>query len=345
MARSKKKNKEAVCHCVIATCTLMTFVVLFWSHFVLFEPMLYSSKTIYMNDTFKVLQISDTQILHMDSPCKQLTQEQIRWPCDAKNTTAFVKRLIDNERPDFVVFSGDNVIGRHNAQLEPVLREILKPLFHANIPFAMVLGNHDKETRSVSIHRMYQSVLNVQPTTLVGNGRLRILDQQEKTLFQLFTFEYPYSEKKSERGRRGYRVWAPAQIQWYTSSSDPDVPTLVFSHLPLNAYHQLDRNSVVGDWQEGVNPAKHESKLWDAIQTQRVLVYSAGHDHKNDFCGRISTTTPMLCYVGGTGYTTYGKAGWPRRARVFVLNKTHVTTYKRLDDPTFTKKDIQNIEL
>ena len=43
-----------------------------------------------------------------------------------------------------------------------------------------------------------------------------------------------------------------------------------------------------------------------------VKAVFTGHDHLNDFCGKLMGI--QLCYAGGFGYHAYGKAGWPRRA-------------------------------
>lgn len=45
-----------------------------------------------------------------------------------------------------------------------------------------------------------------------------------------------------------------------------------------------------------------------------------GHDHVNDFCGDFQDTPIKTCYVGGAGYHAYGKASWPRRARLVLAS-------------------------
>lgn len=74
-----------------------------------------------------------------------------------------------------------------------------------------------------------------------------------------------------------------------------------------------------------------------------------GHDHINDFCGILDGI--WFCYGGGFGYHAYGKAGWPRRARIILaeLEKgrnywtrvQRITTWKRLDDERLSKIDEQ----
>lgn len=64
-----------------------------------------------------------------------------------------------------------------------------------------------------------------------------------------------------------------------------------------------------------------------------------GHDHVNDYCGLYRGIN--LCYGGGSGYGTYGKAGWDRRSRVIYLENfgNKISTWKRLHNPQLSVKD------
>lgn len=86
------------------------------------------------------------------------------------------------------------------------------------------------------------------------------------------------------------------------------------------------------------------------LEAGNVRAVFTGHDHKNDFCGKLLDIN--LCYAGGFGYHAYGKAGWARRARVVAvkLKKTSkagwgavksIKTWKRLDDQHLTAIDAQ----
>ena len=61
---------------------------------------------------FKILQFAD---MHFENGkatnCTALTVEQQKWPCTDLNTTDFLRRLIDLEDPDLVIFTGDNIDG------------------------------------------------------------------------------------------------------------------------------------------------------------------------------------------------------------------------------------------
>ena len=88
------------------------------------------------------------------------------------------------------------------------------------------------------------------------------------------------------------------------------------------------------------------------VQAEDVKAAFTGHDHKNDFCGKLRGIE--LCYAGGFGYHAYGKAGWPRRSRVVVASLEKdikggwkgvksITTWKRLDDEHLSKIDTQTL--
>lgn len=80
-----------------------------------------------------------------------------------------------------------------------------------------------------------------------------------------------------------------------------------------------------------------------------VKAVFTGHDHTNDFCGKLGSV--WFCYGGGIGYHGYGKAGWPRRARIILAElakgeKTwngveRIKTWKRLSDEKLSKIDVQ----
>jgi predicted MPP superfamily phosphohydrolase len=301
------------------------------------DYMLYSEKTIVLKKTIKILQISDTQIFDMQQGCRDINQSA--WHCDARNTTLFVKRLVEQERPDLVIFAGDNVVGYNQSKAWLILQELFQPL--QNVSFAVILGNHDLEGDNISAQVMYNDIASRYKEAVLGNGLLQVVDQTNRLLYQLFLFDYPYNGSKTASG---YRRWTKQQIKWYANKRQ-SVASLIFAHLPLDVYKEIDPRTMVGDKFEPIYSASGETRLWNTMQDDRVIAYSCGHDHVNDFCGTVSGSETMLCYSGGAGYTTYGKTGWPRRARIFELNQTHVTTYKRLDDSAYTKKDIQYINV
>jgi hypothetical protein len=128
-------------------------------------------------------------------------------------------------------------------------------------------------------------------------------------------------------------------------------PGLVYFHIPLPESASFDSTNFTGVKQEGISSASVNSGFFTTmVAAGDVKAAFTGHDHLNDFCGKLNTI--QLCYAGGFGYHAYGKAGWSRRARVVVANleKTEkggwgavksIKTWKRLDDQHLTAIDGQ----
>jgi len=140
----------------------------------------------------------------------------------------------------------------------------------------------------------------------------------------------------------------------YTSEPNPQkdpAPALTYFHIPLPEFKSFDEKDVLGVKQEGIGSPWYNSGFFKTmVGAGDVKAALVGHDHKNDFCGKLSDV--HLCYAGGFGYHAYGKAGWPRRARVVsaYLEKTDsgewggvesINTWKRLDDEGLTIEDYQ----
>ena len=126
---------------------------------------------------------------------------------------------------------------------------------------------------------------------------------------------------------------------------------LAYFHIPLPEYASFDSSNFTGVKQEGISSASVNSGFFTTlVEAGDVKAVFVGHDHINDFCGKL--TDINLCYSGGFGYHAYGEAGWSRRSRVVVasLEKTakgtwgdvkSIKTWKRLDDKHLTGIDGQ----
>lgn len=92
--------------------------------------------------TFKITQFAD---IHFTSgtlkQCSDISPDQR--PCSDYNTTDFIARVLDAERPNLAVFTGDNVSGPLDA--EWAIEEFSAPCVERGIPWAAVFGNHDSE--------------------------------------------------------------------------------------------------------------------------------------------------------------------------------------------------------
>ncbi|KAL1543649.1 putative inactive purple acid phosphatase 29 [Salvia divinorum] len=328
---------------------------------------------------FKILQVADMHFGNgKRTPCQDVLPRQVA-SCSDLNTTAFVRRMILAERPDFIVFTGDNIFGFDASDAVKSMNAAFGPAVTSGIPWAAVLGNHDQEStlsrEGVMTHivgmKNTLSQLNPAGAHVVdgfGNYNLEVHGAEgsrteNKSLLNLYMLDSgDYSTVPSIPG---YGWIKPSQQLWFqhtssrlqkSYSSKPEAqkgaaPGLAYFHIPLPEHASFDSTNSTGVRQEGISSATVNSGFFTTIVAAGdVKAVFTGHDHLNDFCGEL--TGIHLCYAGGFGYHAYGKAGWSRRARVVVasLEKTQkgswgtvkaIKTWKRLDDKKLSTIDAQ----
>ncbi|GAV59689.1 Metallophos domain-containing protein [Cephalotus follicularis] len=96
--------------------------------------------------TFKILQVADMHFGNgVVTRCRDVLATQFDF-CSDLNTTRFLKRMIEAEKPDFIAFTGDNIFGSSSADAAESLLEAFGPAMESGLPWAAVLGNHDQES-------------------------------------------------------------------------------------------------------------------------------------------------------------------------------------------------------
>lgn len=69
-------------------------------------------------------------------------------PCDGSDnlTSTLLAKVLDAERPDLIVFTGDQLNGQGTSwDAKSVLAKFAKVVTQRQIPWAAVFGNHDEE--------------------------------------------------------------------------------------------------------------------------------------------------------------------------------------------------------
>jgi predicted MPP superfamily phosphohydrolase len=97
-------------------------------------------KLVFKKDgTFKILHISD---VHYEVPsifCDDILLSQL--PCDEKNSTELLSWLIETEKPDLIVHTGD-IIDWATIPATKGMTEYYNVSYSHNVPWAASLGNN-----------------------------------------------------------------------------------------------------------------------------------------------------------------------------------------------------------
>ncbi|KAF8159653.1 Metallo-dependent phosphatase-like protein [Crassisporium funariophilum] len=93
---------------------------------------------------FKVLQVAD---LHF-SVSQGLCKDTLLSPCEHSDnlTNSLISHVLEQEKPDLVVFSGDQLNGQGSTwDPKSVLAKFARAVTDKGVPWAAVFGNHDEE--------------------------------------------------------------------------------------------------------------------------------------------------------------------------------------------------------
>ncbi|KAI6776217.1 hypothetical protein HG530_000162 [Fusarium avenaceum] len=310
---------------------------------------------------YKIMQIGDLHLSTGVGTCREAVPDSYNGgKCEADpRTLDFVTRILDDEKPDLVILSGDQVNGDTAPDAPTAMFKIISLLIERKIPYAAIFGNHDdektmsREGQMAIMETLPYSLSTAGPADIdgVGNYYVEVLargktDHSALTIYLLDTHAYSPDERKFP----GYDWVKPNQIEWFKKTAaglkkNHNEYTgrhmdLAFIHIPLTEYADPELPRV-GDWKEGVTAPIYNSGFRDALVEQGVVMVSAGHDHCNDYCslslaGEGETKVPALwmCYAGGSGFGGYaGYGGYHRRVRLFEIdtNEARIKTWKRLE--------------
>ena len=294
------------------------------------------------------------KLLHFDNEgtFKIVQFTDLHW-CDGKpedlRTSELMEMIINEEKPDFVVFTGDTVYGEEN---EKYLEKALEPVNNAGIPWAAVFGNHDTEWGSGK-----EALLRVQkknPLCLtqagdpnisgLGNFYLSIHgkdDNKPAWIMYFLDSGFLNTNEKVE----GYDYIKRDQIDWYVKQSTSlrnefgQLPGLCFFHMPLPEYNDIwDFAQCYGEKNEDVCCPNQNSGFFSAmLEMGDIKGVFVGHDHVNDYHGELYGI--HLCYGRATGYNTYTKEEFAHGARIIRLreNEKDFESWIRLDDGSVVK--------
>jgi hypothetical protein len=270
---------------------------------------------------------------------------------DDFRTRQVMETVLDLERPDLVVLTGDFVGGYDSRDPDQAMREVVVPMVSRGLPWAAVFGNHDDEgalsrLELLAVQQSQPGCLTVRgPESLtgVGNYVLRVAGRKGALGAVLYCLD---SNSYAPEGLGTYAWIARDQIAWYLETSKalqaeyaqrsrPErLPALAFFHIPLIEYDDVwDLQECRGHRLETACPPSLNSGFFAAlVESGDVMGTFAGHDHVNDYEGELMGI--RLCYGRGTGVSCYGADGFLRGGRVIRLREGEHSfeTWVRLSD-------------
>jgi len=260
----------------------------------------------------------------------------IHWDARSANcatTEATINAILEQEKPDLAVLSGDIVT--ENPAMEG-WRQIAAIFAKARMPFVVLMGNHDAECATKD--EIYGFLVGCPyyigekgPDSIAGRGNCVLpvyapTDNggatPEALLYMIDSGDYT-----ADRLRLGHYDWIHFdQIAWYRHESErfarmnggKPLPALAYFHIPLQEYGQLmgDGKTYGNANEGGVSSAKINSGMMASfLEMGDVMATFVGHDHNNDFLG-ISRGV-LMAYGRTTGADAYGEL--KRGARIVRL--------------------------
>lgn len=275
---------------------------------------------------FRILQLTD---LHYTANEQQ-----------SGHVPAMLTKLIEREKPDLIVITGDLV---YAAGPEKLLRHICGVIAKQDVPYAITLGNHDAE-QGLTRSEIYDIVRTL-PNCINGSYNPAGERQGDFVIPIAATNDpcgaalYIMDSNDYNANDHSYAGVDAEQVAWYVQQSkalearyDRKVNSLVFTHIPLPEYPAAFDNDphCVGFRLEKECPGRDNYGMFDAMVAQGdVTGVFAGHDHSNDY---IATMQGIALgygrYSGGFGEYQDLLSG----ARVIELrqDKRGFTTWVRL---------------
>ena len=211
---------------------------------------------------FTLLQVSDPQDMHF------VRRSMLR----------MLDTAYDLVRPDFVLFTGDNILGNHLTdarfgdrrdawdkatvlkRMRKAINYIAEPVEKRGIPFGAVYGNHDDmneipRREQSEIYRGYSRFVGLnqtEPDVSEDTCVLPILSSDgSRVAFNLWTMD---STGHNDDGSEEYNYVPKADIDWYVRTSEQmqadnggeKIPSLMFQHITVPEIEELVEDGFDG---------------------------------------------------------------------------------------------------
>jgi len=295
------------------------------------------------NRTFKIAQFAD---LHFGEG------EDVWWgPQQDINSTRVMRKVLAMEKPDLVVFSGDQLTGNNiNKNATEYWKQVVAPCVEGGYRWAIVFGNHDDLSQQLGDRKILMTFDTSYPLSLSQIG-----PQNIHGVSNYYLPIYPSIKSKNneeeipaslmyflDSGGGSYdEIVYPDQVEWYRNTSislkqkyQKTIPGVGFFHIPTEEYTGVYSEKLCfGMADDGIDTQAENNGLFASFRDMgNVRATFVGHDHGNDWCCKSKVGTIHVCFGRHTGYGGYGT--WARGSRIIVLGEDTETivTYVRMED-------------
>lgn len=246
------------------------------------------------------------------------------------NTVAeYIVKNITEQKPDFVIFGGDNVSSGFNKKRNTEFAQLMEKL---GVYWAAVLGNHEGDgilavsrEENVEIFSSFDHCLMREGKEDVdGNGNYSVtILNADNTVKEVFFFmdsgSYMTQESKDKYGITEkddvYDGVKESQVEWYKEKHDAleseygKFKSVTVVHIPPFQTEEGFEGSelLYGEKREGICESGFDSGIFDAMKEKgSAQAVFFGHDHVNDFGYIYEGIT--LSYIQSSGYGVYNMA-------------------------------------
>ena len=263
---------------------------------------------------FKILGFTDT---HLDDYADRF-----------EVSLKLIVETIQDEKPDLVVFVGDNVTGGDNRARAEKFQETMTQL---QVPWAPVLGNHEGDNPMSMLRGDMVATFRKSPYCLVPEKKPVLADgtevygetnyvvclknEADEVVHKLIFLDCGPDTTPEDLARYGIITQKKSpdgylkesQIAWYREQvKDDTCESTVFCHIPLMEFNDaLEKGELVaGVNYEGVSTSPYNSGMFDVILEEgKTKIFVAGHDHIN--AARIMYKGIMLMYNRMSSMSSY----------------------------------------
>ncbi len=276
------------------------------------------------------------------------TQEQ--------RTKDFLAYVVETEKPDLIVCSGDQVMAAGVAKI----REFIALMDSYQTPWVFVWGNHDAEGSVYAKRRVSAALAESDSPYLLyadgyteggrenrcGNFSISVLDPSGEhlvgALLMLDSGTYDYDAEAYQQITSGQISWYRQEIDRLQASyaatnpqTEAIVPSIVFAHMPLPDFSVAHQKAAAGDGAEfviedgrfwGSAGSTARSPLFDAmVEKGSTKAYFVGHYHVSKYQVRMDGILLGFCPQAGFSHAGYDT---PRNVYVYSISQDFTITTK-----------------